>query len=296
MSLVALSELLGATVRDATGTVRGRVREIAVAPQDHPTRIAYLIVKTADGERDAAGRRDRDRPAPPCAPSTMLPAGSASRRPTASCCSSATSSTSKSSTSTAARSSASTTSSSTRRRSTATCSSTSSPSTSARAAPSGASSKGIVPAFTLRALLEKIPPRVIPWQYVDLLETDPARRVKLKIAYEGPLQAASGRHRRHRRGSAAGRARSGVRDDRRGSGRRSARGDRSGHPGVDRRVARQGPRRRHRRGDGPRRRGRPARRADRRRGRARFSRRWSPRSGRKSRSCSSSASTPRPAA
>src|SRR5438067_8901719 len=51
MSLVALSELLGATVRDATGTVRGRVREIAVAPQDHPTRIAYLTVKTSDGER-----------------------------------------------------------------------------------------------------------------------------------------------------------------------------------------------------------------------------------------------------
>ncbi len=37
----------------------------------------------------------------------------------------------------------------------------------------------------MRALLEKIPPRVIPWQFVDLLETDPARRVKLKIAYEG---------------------------------------------------------------------------------------------------------------
>src|SRR5213596_1333400 len=50
MSLVALSELLGATVRDATGTVRGRVREIAVAPQDHPTRVAYLIVKTPGGE------------------------------------------------------------------------------------------------------------------------------------------------------------------------------------------------------------------------------------------------------
>jgi CBS domain-containing protein len=45
--------------------------------------------------------------------------------------------------------------------------------------------KGMVPSFTLRALLAKIPPRVIPWQYVDLLETDPARRVKLKIAYEG---------------------------------------------------------------------------------------------------------------
>jgi Mg/Co/Ni transporter MgtE len=45
--------------------------------------------------------------------------------------------------------------------------------------------KGVVPSFTLRALLERIPPRVIPWQYVDLIETDPARRVKLKIAYEG---------------------------------------------------------------------------------------------------------------
>ena len=51
MSIVALSELLGASVRDATGAVRGRVREIAVAPQDHPTRIAYLVVRTPDGER-----------------------------------------------------------------------------------------------------------------------------------------------------------------------------------------------------------------------------------------------------
>jgi magnesium transporter len=51
MSLVALSELLGASVRDASGAVKGRVREIAVAPQDHPTRIAFLIVRTASGDR-----------------------------------------------------------------------------------------------------------------------------------------------------------------------------------------------------------------------------------------------------
>ena len=51
MSIVALSELLGATVRDAGGSVRGRVREIAVAPQDHPTRVAYLVVRTPEGER-----------------------------------------------------------------------------------------------------------------------------------------------------------------------------------------------------------------------------------------------------
>src|SRR5688572_21434037 len=51
MSMVALSELLGASVRDASGSVRGRVREIAVAPQEHPTRVSYLIVRTADGDR-----------------------------------------------------------------------------------------------------------------------------------------------------------------------------------------------------------------------------------------------------
>ena len=51
MSLVALSDILGAPVRDASGAVRGRVREISVAPQEHPTRIAHLIVRTADGER-----------------------------------------------------------------------------------------------------------------------------------------------------------------------------------------------------------------------------------------------------
>ena len=51
MSFVALSELLGANVRDVDGTARGRVRDIAVAPQDHPTRIAYLIVKAGEIER-----------------------------------------------------------------------------------------------------------------------------------------------------------------------------------------------------------------------------------------------------
>ncbi|HEX4348121.1 MAG TPA: PRC-barrel domain-containing protein, partial [Vicinamibacterales bacterium] len=51
MSLVALSELLGTTVRDVSGSVRGRVREVAIEPQAHGTRVAYLIVKTADGER-----------------------------------------------------------------------------------------------------------------------------------------------------------------------------------------------------------------------------------------------------
>lgn len=184
MSIVALSEMLGATVRDASGTVRGRVREIAIAPQDHPTRIAFLIVKTPDGERRLPG-------------DTLTACGSSVRTSTESAswdrpplsdgllllkrdlldqqiidvhghkvvrvndveidCVPFDSRVSLN---------------------------VLSVDVGARGAIRRLG-KGIVPSFTLRALLEKIPPRVIPWQYVDLLETDPARRVKLKIAYEG---------------------------------------------------------------------------------------------------------------
>ncbi len=44
--------------------------------------------------------------------------------------------------------------------------------------------KNVVPALALRPLLAKIPPKMIPWEFVDLIETDPARRVKLKISHE----------------------------------------------------------------------------------------------------------------
>jgi len=44
--------------------------------------------------------------------------------------------------------------------------------------------RGVVPGPALRALLKKIPPRTIPWDFVDIIETDPARRVKLKISNE----------------------------------------------------------------------------------------------------------------
>jgi magnesium transporter len=44
--------------------------------------------------------------------------------------------------------------------------------------------KGIVPMAALNLLLQKIPPRLIPWEFVDLIETDPARRVKLKISHD----------------------------------------------------------------------------------------------------------------
>jgi CBS domain-containing protein len=164
--------------------VRGRVRDIAVAPQDHPTHVAYLIVKTGDGERIVP-------------PDALKAAGASVRAATE-----------------AAQWVRYTPSdgvlllkrdlldqqiidvhgrkvvrvNDVELESTPVNSHLLLNIVSVDVGARGAIrrlSKGLVPSFTLRALLERIPPRVIPWEYVDLLETDPARRVKLKIAYEG---------------------------------------------------------------------------------------------------------------
>ena len=44
--------------------------------------------------------------------------------------------------------------------------------------------KGLVPSNAVEGLVKKLKPRVIPWEFVDLIETDPARRVKLRIEHE----------------------------------------------------------------------------------------------------------------
>jgi CBS domain-containing protein/sporulation protein YlmC with PRC-barrel domain len=183
VSVVALSELLGAAVRDSSGSFRGRVREIAVAPQEDAARVAFLVVRTSEGER--------------MLPATALKSCGAAVR---------------------AMSDASAWDryfpsdgvlllkrdlldqqiidihgrkvvrvndvefDSTPINSHVTLSVVG-VDVGARGAIRRLA-KGIVPSFTLRALLERIPPRVIPWEFVDLIETDPARRVKLKIAYE----------------------------------------------------------------------------------------------------------------
>jgi magnesium transporter len=184
VSIVALSELLGAAVRDPSGSVRGLVREVAVAPQEHPTRVAYLIVRTSEG--------DRILPA-----SAVKSAGGSVRAATAA--------------SNWERYTASDGELLLKRdlldrqiidvhgRKVVRVNDVEIDSTPLNShlvldvlavdvGTRGAIrrlAKGLIPSFTLRALLEKIPPRVIPWEFVDLLETDPARRVKLKIAYEG---------------------------------------------------------------------------------------------------------------
>jgi sporulation protein YlmC with PRC-barrel domain/CBS domain-containing protein len=45
--------------------------------------------------------------------------------------------------------------------------------------------RGLAPRAALHLLLQRIPPRTIPWSFVDLIETDPARRIKLKISHDG---------------------------------------------------------------------------------------------------------------
>lgn len=44
--------------------------------------------------------------------------------------------------------------------------------------------KGLAPRTAVEALAERLPQRAIPWEAVDLIETDPARRVHLKLEYE----------------------------------------------------------------------------------------------------------------
>jgi magnesium transporter len=44
--------------------------------------------------------------------------------------------------------------------------------------------RGVAPKAALNRLVDRIPPRAIPWNFVDLIETDPARRVKLKISHD----------------------------------------------------------------------------------------------------------------
>src|SRR3984957_15750134 len=51
MSTISLCELLGLPVYDSTGAAKGRVREVALAPQEDRNRISQLIVKTSTGNR-----------------------------------------------------------------------------------------------------------------------------------------------------------------------------------------------------------------------------------------------------
>jgi magnesium transporter len=44
--------------------------------------------------------------------------------------------------------------------------------------------KGVLPPQALESLARRFPARVIPWEFVDMIEVDPTRRVKLNIEHE----------------------------------------------------------------------------------------------------------------
>jgi CBS domain-containing protein/sporulation protein YlmC with PRC-barrel domain len=48
---IALSSILGASVYDSSGAFAGHVREVAIFPQDDPNRISDFVVKTKEGDR-----------------------------------------------------------------------------------------------------------------------------------------------------------------------------------------------------------------------------------------------------
>jgi magnesium transporter len=183
MATVSLSELLGSTVYDVSGVASGRVREVALAPQEDRSRVALLIVKTNAGNRVL----------PLTAVSTINGGIRAS---------------------TAAAEWTSANGSegllflsrdlldqqvidvhgrkvvrvndvdffhdSVQNRSVLRVGGVD---VGARGAIRRLL-KGMVPAAALRVLLLRVPPREIPWDFVDLIETDPARRVRLKISHE----------------------------------------------------------------------------------------------------------------
>ncbi|MCU1300046.1 MAG: Mg/Co/Ni transporter MgtE [Candidatus Sulfotelmatobacter sp.] len=188
MTTLPLSELLGATVYDPAGAARGRVREVTLAPQEDRDRIASFIVKTKTGNRvlpfSAVKTIDESVHASTNPPDWPLANGSEGlfllerdlldqqvidvhgRKvvrvndvelkvddPTEGGGPHAT--------------------------------------LRIQAVDIGVRGairrllRGLAPRAALHLLLDRIPPRTIPWSFVDLIETDAARRVKLKISHEG---------------------------------------------------------------------------------------------------------------
>ena len=184
MTILALSRLLGTPVTDASGSIAGKVREVALRPQEDPSRVSGLVIKTRDGDRflvpsmiqigaDVQVRASLPASEWPHAETLedffllerdlldqqiidvhgrkVVRVNDVDLHP--------------------------------------------------EPANGGVTLKisevdvglrgalrrllkGVVPAEAIELLVQKLKPRIIPWDFVDLIETDPARRVKLRIEHE----------------------------------------------------------------------------------------------------------------
>jgi magnesium transporter len=180
---LALSELLGSPVVDGSGNTIGRVREVALSRQEDPTRIALFVVKTRDGERiltpeqiSGINGQVRSRvPASELHPFTGAEGYFLLDRDLLD----------QQIIDVNGRKVVRVNDVDIHRL----------PSNEHFILKVGAVDvgvrgfvrrifKGLVPLPALRSLTNQIPPKFIPWDFVDLIETDPARRVKLKISHD----------------------------------------------------------------------------------------------------------------
>ena len=189
MTTLALTELLGATVYDPSGASSGRVREVTLAPQEDRSRIASLIVKTKSGNRVLAfsavsaingGVRSTTAAAEwPASDGTeglfLLERDLLDQQVI----------------DVNGRKVVRVNDVDLQVDVTKDKGSDGHPVLRVHSVDVGARGavrrllRGVAPKQALQALLGKIPPRSIPWNFIDVIETDPARRVKLKTSYEG---------------------------------------------------------------------------------------------------------------
>jgi magnesium transporter len=184
METVALTELLGRPVLDSAGLVAGRVREIAIAPQEDRAHVSLLVVKTKQGDRIVPVHRLKSVDVSKLQVMSAVPEW---HTYTASegllllgrdlldqqiidvdgrkvvRVNDAELLQERNNGNVALRLFA------------------------VDIGPRGAVRRlmrGLIPAGALRKFVQRIPPKMIPWEFVDLIETDPARRVKLNIALD----------------------------------------------------------------------------------------------------------------
>lgn len=188
MTTLPLSELLGATVYDASGVATGRVREVTLAPQEDRNRIASFIVKTKSGNRVLpfsavsaidtnihASTGPADWPAANGAEGLFLLERDLLDQQVIDVHGRKVVRVNDVDLQVESTTEAGSAHSILRIQS-------------VDIGVRGAVRRllrGLAPHAALRVLLDRIPPRTIPWSFVDLIETDPARRVKLKISHDG---------------------------------------------------------------------------------------------------------------
>src|SRR5215467_9344457 len=186
---IALSSILGAPVYDDSGSLAGHVREVALSPQDDPARISDFVVKTSEGDRLLPAKSVRSLEANSVRSATLRVTGKAEDWPPL---------VSSGGMLLLERDLLDQQIIDVSGRKVVRVNDVD-----LRPEPVNGSVKlkigrvdvglrgavrrllrGLAPSRAIEALASRMPEKAIPWEAVDLIETDPARRVRLKLEYE----------------------------------------------------------------------------------------------------------------